>query len=110
MSTPQETLNAALVPAVVVESDGKDEQAVNLAVIAREAMAKLEKDLADVKAWNDEIAQKKQEWADRRVAVKKKQEDEEVVEVQRKVDKDAKKKGWVQPFLLEGWNADSFLV
>ena len=72
MSTPQETSNAAMAPAIDVESDGEDEQVVNLVAVTREATAKLEKDLADAKVQNDEIMQKKQEWADRRAAVKKK--------------------------------------
>ena len=50
-----------------------------------------------MKARNDGIAQKKQEWANRLVVAKKKEEDEEVVEVQRKVDEDAEKEGSVQP-------------
>ena len=79
MSTPQETSNAAMapIPDIDMASDGKDEQVVNLAAIAREATAKLEKDLADPKAQNDEITQKKQEWVDRKVAERKCKEDED---------------------------------
>ena len=68
---------------------GEDENIVDL-----EAMAKLEKDLVDAKAWNERIAWKKQEWAD---CLKKKKEDKEVVEAQQKVDKATKRKVLVSP-------------
>ena len=87
------------VPDVTLVSDGKDENIVDLEAVARVAMAKLEKDLADMKAWNERIAWKKQEWADCLVVVKKKKEDEEVAEAQRKVDKGTKKKVLVQPLV-----------
>ena len=64
MSMPQETLNVTMMPVPDADmvSDGEDEQVVNLEAVAREAKEKLKKDLADTKAWNDEIMQKKQEW------------------------------------------------
>ena len=97
MSQEKSNVTMTPIPDVTLVSDGEDEEVIDLEAIAREAMAKLERDLADVKAWNDEIMWKKQEWADWRVVVKKKQEDEEAVEAQRKVNEDAKKKGSVQP-------------
>ena len=96
MSTPQETLNAAMapIPHVDMPSDGKDEQVVDLVAITREAMAKLEKDLADVKVQNDVITQKKQEQADWKVVEKKCKEDKDVVAVKKKAEEDAKRKAW----------------
>ena len=81
MSTSQDKSIATVmpVPDFDMASDGKDEQVINLVAIAREATAKLEKDLADVKMWNDEIAWKKQEWVDQKAAAKKCKEDEDAV-------------------------------
>ena len=64
MSMSQEKSNATVMPVPDADmvSDGEDEQVVNLEAVAREAKEKLKKDLADTKAWNDEIMQKKQEW------------------------------------------------
>ena len=67
--------------------------------MARAAMAKLEKDLAEAKVWNEGIVQKKQEQANCQVAAKKKKEDEAAVEVQWKADKATKKKVSVQPLV-----------
>ena len=82
---------------LVSEGEGKDENIVNLEAMARAAMAKLEKDLVDVKAWNKRIMWKKQEWAVCQVVAKKNQEDKEAAEAQQKVDEAAKKKVPVQP-------------
>ena len=99
MSTSQEKSNVImmLAPDTTVVSDSEDEEVIDLKAVARKAAEMLERDLADMKVWNDEISWKKQEQADWRAAAKKKQEGEEVVEAQRKVDEDAKKKGSVQP-------------
>ena len=95
------SFNAAMAPTLDInmESDGEDKQVVNLAAVAREATAKLEKDLADTKTRNDEITWKKKEQVDWKVAAKKRKEDKEV-EVKRKVGEDAKKKGSVQPLMV----------
>ena len=81
--------------------------------VAREAKAKLKKDLVDVKAWNDEIAWKKQERADQKKEVERQcQEDADKAVAKKKVDEATKKKGSVQPLvvstclLLEGWRAN----
>ena len=68
----------------------------SLEAVARLAKAKLNQDLADVRAWNEGIAWKKQERAD---CLRKKKEDEDAVEAQRKLDEAAKatKKVPVQP-------------
>ena len=81
------------VPDVTLVSDGKgeDENIVDLEAMARVATAKLEKDLADAKAWNDRIMWKKQERAD---CLKKQKEDEEAVEAKKKVDEEARKRFW----------------
>ena len=42
-------------------TDGKDKDIIDLEAMAREATAKLEKDLVDAKAWNEGIVWKKQE-------------------------------------------------
>ena len=98
MSTPQEQPDVTMMPipdvTLVSEGEGEDENIVNLEAMARAAMAKLEKDLVDVKAWNDRITWKKQEWADR---LKKQKEDEEVAEAKKKADEEARKKVPVQP-------------
>ena len=82
---PKETLTP--VPDVTIMSDDKDE--VDLEAIARLVKAKLDQDLADARAWNEGIAWKKQEWADR---LRKKKEDEDAKEAQRKLDEAAKAK------------------
>ena len=99
MSTPQEKSNMAMtpVPDVTLVSDGEDEDIIDLEAVAREATAKLEKDLADMKVQNEGIARKKQEWANHQAAVKKKKEDEEAVEAKWKADEEAKKKVPVLP-------------
>ena len=91
---PQEQPNATMmpIPDVTLVSDGEDEDIVDLEAMARAATAKLEKDLAEAKAWNKGIAQKKQEWVNHQAVAKKKKEDEEAAEAKWKVDKDAKKK------------------
>ena len=63
MSTSQEHSNATVMPApdVTMVSDSKDEEVIDLEAVTREAKAKLEKDLVEVKVWNDGITQKKQE-------------------------------------------------
>ena len=98
---PQEKSKVTVtpVPDVTLVSDGEDEEIINLEAIARAAMAKLEKDLADAKVQNDEIVQKKQERVNCLAVVKKKKEDEEAAEVQRKADEEAKKKGSVHPLV-----------
>ena len=90
MSSHQEKSNETVtpVPDVTLVSDSKDEQIVDLEAIARLAKAKLDQDLADARAWNEGITQKKQERADR---LRKKKEDEDAVEVQQKLDEAAKK-------------------
>ena len=92
MSTSQEHSNATvmLAPDMTMVSDDKDEEVVDLEAVAREATAKLEKDLAEVKARNDGIVWKKQEQANQLVAAKKRKEDE-AAEAQRKADEEAKK-------------------
>ena len=65
-------------------SDSKDEEIIDLETVARVVTAKLEKDLAEVKVWNNGITWKKQEWANQQAVVKKKKEDEKAAEVQRK--------------------------
>ena len=88
MSTPQEKSNVTVtpVPDITLVSDSKDEDIVDLEAVAREATAKLEKDLVDAKVQNEGIAQKKQERANRQAAVKKKKEDKEVVEAKQKLE------------------------
>ena len=102
MSTPQEKFNATVtpVPDVTLVSGGEEEDIVDLEAVAREAMAKLEKDLADTKARNEGIMWKKQERANRQAVVKKKKEDKEVAEAKWKADEEAKKKVLVQPLVL----------
>ena len=99
MSTPQEKSNATMtpVPDVTLVSDSEDKDIVDLEAVAREATAKLEKDLVDVKVWNEGIMWKKQEQVNRLAVAKKKKEDKESVEAQQKVDEAAKKKVLVQP-------------
>ena len=99
MSMPQEQADVTVMPApdVTMVLDGEDEEVVNLEAIARLAMAKLAEDLAKAKTQNDEIAWKKEEWANRLAAAKKKKEDKEAVEAQRNSDKEAKKKVSVPP-------------
>ena len=80
---PKETVTP--VPAVTIVSDDEDE--VDLEAVARLAKAKLDQDLADVRARNEGIARKKQERADR---LRKKKEDEDAAEAQRKLDEAAK--------------------
>ena len=96
----QEKSNKTIMPVpdvtLVSDGEGEDENIVDLEAVARVATAKLEKDLVDAKAQNKRIAWKKQEWADR---LKKKKEDEEVVEAQWKVDEAAKKKVPVPPLV-----------
>ena len=96
---PQEQPNATMtpVPDINLVSDGEDEEIVNLEAITRLAKAKLDQDLAEAKVWNEGIAWKKQEQANRQAPAKKKKEDEEVAEAKWKADKDAKKKVPVQP-------------
>ena len=101
MSTPQEQPNVTMMPVpditLVSDGEGEDENIVDLEAVARAAMAKLEKDLADAKVRNERIMRKKQEWAVHQAVVKKKKEDEEAAEAQQKADKAAKKKVPVQP-------------
>ena len=83
-------------------SDGEDKQIVDLDAIAREAQVKLEKDLADTKAWNDKIAQKKQQHADQKKEVERQHQEDVDKKVARlvvkeKADEATKKKGSVQP-------------
>ena len=92
---PKETVMP--VPDVTIVSDDEDE--VDLEAVARLAKAKLDQDLADARARNEGIAQKKQERADR---LRKKKEDEDAAEAQRRLDEAAKaakaaKKVPVQP-------------
>ena len=98
MSTHQEKSNETMMPVpdvtLVSDSEGKDENIIDLEAVARVAMAKLEKDLADAKVWNEKIVRKKQEQVDH---LKKKKEDEEVAEAQWKVDEAAKKNVLVPP-------------
>ena len=98
MSTHQEKSNETMTPVpditLVSDSEGEDKNIVDLEAVARVAMAKLEKDLVDTKAWNKRIAWKKQERVDH---LKKKKEDEEVAEAQQKADEAAKKKVLVPP-------------
>ena len=94
------------VPDVTTVSDGEDEEVVDLEAVARLVKAKLDQDLADARVWNEGIARKKQEQADR---LRKKKEDEDAVEAQRKLDEAAKaaKKFPVQPLVssvcLSSW-------
>ena len=114
MSTPQKKSNATImpIPDVNMASDSKDEQVVDLEAVATEAGAKLKKDLVDVKAWNNKITWKKQEWVDQKEVERKHEEDMDAAAAKKKVDEDAKKKGLVQPpvvstcLLLEGWRAN----
>ena len=64
MSTSQEQSNVTvmLAPDATMVLDGKDEEIVDLEAVAREAKAKLDKDLVEAKVRNDGIAWKKQEW------------------------------------------------
>ena len=91
MSSHQEKTNKTVSPVpdvtVLTDSEGEDE-VVDLEAMARAAAAKLEKDLAEAKTWNERIARKKQERADR---LQKKKEDEDAKEAQRKLDEAAKK-------------------
>ena len=68
-------------------SDGEDEEVVDLEAVARLVKAKLDQDLADARVWNEGIAWKKQEQADR---LRKKKEDEDAAEAQRKLDEATK--------------------
>ena len=99
MSTSQEKSNMTVmpVPDATMVSDGKDKEVINLEAVAREAAAKLERDLADAKVRNNGIVWKKKDWADWQAVVKKKKEEDEAAEAQRKADEDAKKKGSEQP-------------
>ena len=74
MSMPQKQPNATMmpVPDITLVSNSEDEDIVDLDAVARAAMAKLEKDLAEAKVWNEGIAWKKQERANLQVAAKKK--------------------------------------
>ena len=98
MSTHQEKSNETMMPVpdvtLVSDSEGKDENIIDLEAVARVATAKLEKDLADAKVWNEKIVWKKQEQVDH---LKKKKEDEEVAEAQWKVDEAARKNVLVPP-------------
>ena len=100
MSSHQEKTNKTVspVPDVTVLTDGEGEDEVDLEAVARAAAAKLEKDLAEAKTWNERIARKKQERADR---LRKKKEDEDVKEAQQKLDEAAKarKKVLVEPLV-----------
>ena len=101
MSSHQEKTNETVspVPDVTVLTDGEGEdEVVDLEAMARAATAKLEKDLAEAKTWNERIAQKKQEWAD---CLRKKKEDEDAAEAKRKLDEaaEAAKKVPVQPLV-----------
>ena len=49
MSQDKSNMTMTPIPDVDMASDGKDEQVINLDAVAREAMAKLEKDLVDTK-------------------------------------------------------------
>ena len=99
MSTSQKKSNVTVmpVPDITLVSDSEDKEVVDLEAIARVATVKLEKDLVEAKVQNDRIMQKKQEWANQLAVVKKKKEDKEAAEAHRKVYKDAKKRGSVQP-------------
>ena len=100
MSSHQEKTNETITPVpditVVTDGKGEDEDVVDLEAVARAATAKLEKDLAEAKTWNERIARKKQERADR---LRKKKEDEDAKEAQQKLDEATKamKKVPVQP-------------
>ena len=99
MSSHQEKTNETVspVPDVTVLTDGKGEdEVVDLEAVARAAAAKLEKDLAEAKMWNERITRKKQERVDR---LQKKKEDEDAKEAQQKLDEAAKaaKKVPVEP-------------
>ena len=87
---------ATPVPDVTIVSDGEDEEVVNLEAVARLAKEKLDQDLVDVRARNEGIAWKKQEWAD---CLRKQKEDEDAKEAQWKLDEAAKaaKRVPVQP-------------
>ena len=87
MSSHQEKANETMspVPDVTVLTDGEDED--DLEAVARVAAAKLVKDLVELKKWNEQIAQKKQERAD---LLRKQKEDADAREAQRKLDEAAK--------------------
>ena len=74
----------------------EDKEVVDLEAITRLAKEKLDQDLADARAWNEGIAQKKQERAD---CLRKQKEDEDVKEAQQKLDEATKatKRVPVQP-------------
>ena len=64
-------------------SDSEDEEVVDLEAVAREAAAKLERDLADAKAQNNGIMWKKQEQVGQQAAAKKVKKEDEVAEAQK---------------------------
>ena len=108
MSSHQEKSKETVmpVPDVTTISNTEDEEVVDLEAVARLAKAKLDQDLADVRARNEGIAWKKQEQVDR---LRKKKEDEDMAEAQRKLDEAAKaaKRVPVQPLVslvfLSSW-------
>ena len=108
MSSHQEKSKETVtpVPDVTTMSNGEDEEVVDLEAVTRLAKAKLDQDLADVRAQNEGVTRKKQEWADR---LRKKKEDEDAAEVQQKLDEATKavKKVPVQPLVssvcLSSW-------
>ena len=99
MSSHQEKTNETMSPVpdvtILTDDEGEDE-VIDLEAMARAATAKLEKDLAEAKTWNERITRKKQERADR---LRKKKEDEDAKEAQWKLGEAAKaaKKVPVQP-------------
>ena len=111
MSSHQEKTNETVSPVsdVTVLTDGEGGDEVNLEAVARAATAKLEQDLVEAKTWNERIARKKQERADR---LRKKKEDEDAKEAQQKLDEAAKARKKVPveppvrsilPVFLESW-------
>ena len=105
MSSHQEKTNETVspVPDVTVLTDGEGEdEVVNLEAMERAAAAKLEKDLAEAKMWNEGIARKKPERAD---SLRKKKEDEDAKDTQQKLDEAAKAAKKVPVALLESVTA-----
>ena len=104
MSSHQEKSNETVMPVpdvtMVMDGKGEDEDVIDLEAVAKVAMAKLEKELAEVKARNERITQKKQEWADQ---LKKKKEEDDAAEVKQKAAKKVPVQPLVSLFCLSSW-------